>query len=98
MPRRRQDAAPPSPGHLERATSWAGVRAGDPVEVTGTRLRSATWAFVAHVRNTQSGEEWIEVGGGRPGDRKLRSFRPEQVFPPTGRSAGGRSKAAPPAS
>ena len=88
MPRRRAAAEPDGPtGHLARSTTWAGLRAGDPVEVAGTRLRSARWGFVAHVTNTHTGDEWIEVVGGRPGDRMLRSFRPEQVFPPTGRGA-----------
>jgi len=69
-------------GRLVRSSSWAGLSPGDPVDVAGTRLRSAHFEFVAHVRHAASGEEWIEVVGGRPGDRKLRSFRPEQVFPP----------------
>jgi len=63
------------------------------VVITGTRLRSASWTFVAHVANTATGDESIEVVGGRPGDRKIRSFRPEQVFPP---SARGRPGSGPP--
>lgn len=47
-----------------------------------TGLRSATWEFVAHVRNLVTGDEWIEVVGGKDGDRALRSFRPERVFAP----------------
>ncbi len=94
MPRRRPDPSPELTGHLARATTWAGLRAGDPVAVTGTRLRSATWSFVAHVRNTQTGDQWVEVVGGKPGDRKLRSFRPEQVFPPSARpGAAGKGPA-----
>lgn len=73
---------------LERSSTWAGLRKGDPVAVSGTRLRSAQWEFVAHVRNATTGEEWVEVVGGRPGDRALRSFRTEQVLPPPGRSKG----------
>jgi hypothetical protein len=73
---------------LERSVTWAGLRAGDPVMVTGTRLRSASWSFSAFVRNTKTGEVWVEVVGGRPGDRNTRSFRPEQVFPPGRRRAG----------
>jgi hypothetical protein len=69
-------------GRLVRSSRWAGLHPGDPVAVVGTRLRSAHFEFVAHVRHAASGEEWIEVVGGRSGDRKLRSFRPEQVFPP----------------
>ena len=93
MARRRTTAseeATPGGGHLVRHDTWAGLRRGDPVEVSGTRLRSATWSFVAHVRNETTGIEWIEVVGGRPGDRKLRSFLPEQVFPP-GAARAGRS-------
>jgi len=68
------------PADLRRATSWAGLCAGDPVQVEGTRLRGATWAFVAHVANLVTGEEWIEVVGGRSGDRAVRSFPPTQVY------------------
>ena len=77
----------PRPTHLERTTEWSGVRAGDPVEVAGPRARSATWSFLAHVRNVRTGEEWIEVVGGRAGSRAVRSFRPELVFAPSSRSA-----------
>lgn len=52
------------------------------MDVVGTRLRSATWSFVAFVRNLRTGDEWVEVVGGKPGDSKTRSFRPEQVYPP----------------
>jgi hypothetical protein len=74
---------------LQRETVWAGVRSGEPIAVTGTGLRSATWEFVAHVRNVATGEEWIEVVGGKDGDRALRSFRPERVFAPAGKRAKG---------
>jgi hypothetical protein len=50
---------------------------GDPVLVDGTRIRGATWTFVAH---TETGEEWVEVVGGRAGDRTVRSFRPGQIY------------------
>lgn len=63
------------------------------MDVVGTRLRSATWSFVAFVRNTRTGDEWVEVVGGKPGDRKTRSFRPEQVYPPGKRRAGGADRA-----
>ncbi len=69
-------------GNLQRSFAWAGLHKGDPVEVSGTRLRAANWEFVAHVRNIATGDEWIEVVGGRSGDRKLRSFGPERVFAP----------------
>lgn len=80
---------------LVRSDAWAGVRAGEPVEVGGTHMRGARWTFLAHVRNRATGEEWVEVVGGRGGDRTLRSFRLEQVYPVVGRSAapgaGGRA-------
>jgi hypothetical protein len=72
---------------LARRSEWAGVRRGEPVEVTDTGLRSATWEFVAHVRNLSTGDEWIEVVGGKAGDRVLRSFRPERVFAPAHKQA-----------
>jgi hypothetical protein len=68
--------------NLRRESEWSGVRRGEAVEVTGTRLRSAKWEFIAHVRNVGTGDEWIEVVGGKSGDRKLRSFPPERVFAP----------------
>jgi len=86
----RRRPAPPEvePNHLERSERWAGLRRGDPVVVAGVRVRSARWTFVAHVRNRTSGEAWVEVVGGRSGDRAVRSFRPEQVFPPSGSKKG----------
>lgn len=63
------------------------------MDVAGTRLKSATWSFVAFVRNTRTGEEWVEVVGGRPGDSKTRSFRPEQVYPPRKQRSRGHAAA-----
>jgi hypothetical protein len=65
---------------LERHSEWHGLREGDPV-VVEKELRQ-NFVFVAHVRNTNSGEEWVEVRGGKNGDMKTRSFRPEQIYPP----------------
>lgn len=95
-PRRKRPsgAEPVQTGHLVRTAAWAGLRPGDQVEVAGTRLRSASWSYVAHVRNAETGAEWVEVVGGRSGDRMLRSFRPEQVFP----LGAGKAKGAGPAS
>jgi hypothetical protein len=70
---------------LSRSTRWAGLRPGDPVQVDGTRLRGASWHFVAHVTNRETGETWVEVVGGRAGDRSVRSFRPDQLYAPTAR-------------
>jgi hypothetical protein len=82
-PRRRGATPPERVGNLERSPRWAGLRAGDAVTISEMRLRGATWSFVAHVRNVESGEEWVEVVGGRAGDRATRSFPPERVFPPS---------------
>ena len=70
---------------LRRSTRWAGLRPGDKVQVDGTRLRGASWEFVAHVTNGETGEVWVEVVGGRAGDRAVRSFRPDQLYAPTAR-------------
>jgi hypothetical protein len=82
--RRRPVVAPARQSHLARSTTWAGLRRGDPVVITGSPRR-ASWAFVAHVRNRSTGEEWVEVVGGRAGEHMVRSFPPQQVFPPGGR-------------
>ena len=55
------------------------------MRVEGTRLRGASWSFVAHVANAETGEEWVEVVGGRSGDRAVRSFRPDQLYAPSAR-------------
>jgi len=58
-------------------------------------VRGASWEFRAHVRNLRNGHQSIEVVGGRDGDRALRSFAPDRIFPlSTGASgkAGGRRK------
>ena len=74
-----------APGKLRREPVWAGVAKGELVDVADTGLRSATWEFVAHVRNLETGDEWIEVVGGKDGERVMRSFRPERVFAPAGK-------------
>lgn len=53
--------------------------------VAGTRIRGASWSFVAHVANAETGEEWVEVVGGRAGDRAVRSFRTDQLYAPASR-------------
>jgi len=75
-------------GHLVRSTKWAGLSTGDPVVIDGVKELRQSWVFVAHVANAISGEEWIEVRGGRNGEAKGRSFRPELVFPATAKKGG----------
>ena len=75
-------------GHLERSTKWAGLTTGDIVVVDGVKERRQSWVFVAHVTNRRTGEEWIEVRGGRVGEAKSRSFRPELIFAVTSKKRG----------
>ncbi|MGH9098481.1 MAG: hypothetical protein ACRDWB_13780 [Acidimicrobiales bacterium] len=81
-------AAADAAGHLRRSTTWQGLHTGDPVMVSGVKLRGATWQFRAHVLNERNGSESVEVVGGRPGDRKLRSFEPTRIFAVSGRLTG----------
>ena len=69
------------PAHLVRSSSWHGVAVGDGVVVDTDRERRHQWVFVAHVRNVSSGDEWVEVRGGRAGEAKGRSFRPDVIYP-----------------
>jgi hypothetical protein len=68
-------------GNLLRSATWQGVANGDVVNVDGAKERRQQWVFVAHVRNTATNEEWVEVRGGRSGEAKTRSFRPELIYP-----------------
>ncbi|HUY43803.1 MAG TPA: hypothetical protein VMU98_08580 [Acidimicrobiales bacterium] len=64
-----------------RSACWQGVRRGDFVAVNAERERRGQWEFVAFARNENTGEEWVEVRGGRVGESKGRAFRPELIFP-----------------
>ena len=79
MPRRRV-ASVTRHGAIVRSTTWNGVRYGDDVVVNGPRERRQHWTFVAFAVNEATGEEWVEVRGGRTGESKGRSFRPEMIF------------------
>jgi hypothetical protein len=68
-------------GLIVRSSQWNGVRDGDAVVVNSGKERRQNWTFVAHVVNEATGEEWIEVRGGRVGEAKGRSFRPDLIFP-----------------
>lgn len=72
-------------GQIVRSSRWNGVRDGDPVVVNGPKERRQQWTFVAHVLNEATGDEWIEVRGGRVGESKGRSFRPDMIFPSNAR-------------
>jgi hypothetical protein len=77
----KQPAVVTRRGHVVRRTRWNGVRAGDPVVVDGLKERRQHWVFVAHVLNESTNDEWVEVRGGRVGEAKGRSFRPELIYP-----------------
>jgi hypothetical protein len=68
-------------GNLVRSTYWNGVSEGDAIVVDGVKERRQHWVFVAHVVNETTEDEWVEVRGGRVGESKGRSFRPEVIFP-----------------
>jgi len=68
-------------GHVVRSTRWNGVRAGDAVVVDGAKERRQQWVFVAFVVNESTNDEWVEVRGGRAGESKGRSFRPDVIYP-----------------
>jgi hypothetical protein len=76
-------------GNLVRSTRWAGVRAGDAVVVDGVKERHQHWVFVAYVVNEVTNEEWVDVRGGRVGEAKGRSFRPDLIYP-SGAKKGSR--------
>jgi len=86
--RRAAARAAALPEHLQRVEEWSGLRRGDPVEIDGPVPRGATWRFLGFVRNERNGAESVEVIGGRPGEDRVRSFLPEQVFPVGGRRGG----------
>jgi hypothetical protein len=77
----RQRAIVTRYGHVVRNSRWNGVRAGDPVVVDGAKERRQHWVFVAHVVNESTNDAWVEVRGGRAGEAKGRSFRPELIYP-----------------
>ncbi len=56
-------------------------------------MRGASWEFRAHVVNTHNGSESVEVVGGRPGDRTIRSFGPDRIFAAKGRKRTATAKA-----
>jgi hypothetical protein len=66
---------------LQRQTTWAGLRRGDAVVVNLERERRGRFTFVAFVTNRETGDAWVEVRGGRDGELKDRSFRPDAIFP-----------------
>jgi hypothetical protein len=80
----RRSARPSNPNH-RRSSSWNGVHEGDAVVVDLPKERRNTFTFVAHVLVLATGEEWVEVRGGRAGEVKDRSFRPELLYPASAR-------------
>ena len=79
MARVRKIAARTNPA-LERSLTWSGLRPGDAVVVDAPKERRSEFVFVAHVRNDMTGDEWVEVRGGRSGEAKDRSFQPGVIY------------------
>jgi hypothetical protein len=75
------NSSPTRFGAIVRAGTWHGVRVGDPVVVNAPKERRQQWTFVAHVVNEATGDEWVEVRGGRVGESKGPSFLPELIYP-----------------
>lgn len=69
--------------NLRRQTQWNGVAVGDVVIVDDERERRSTFTFVAHITNLTTGDEWVEVHGGKANAQRTRSFRPDQIYPAT---------------
>ena len=72
-------------GSLVRTTRWHGLSEGDAVVVNGPKERRQHWTFVAYVKNEATGDEWVEVRGGRVGESKGRAFHPDMIFPSNSR-------------
>jgi hypothetical protein len=77
-----------SASKVVRHDTWAGLRVGDEVEIKDRRARRGRFYFLAYVEHRSNGTRWVDVVGGRNGDRKLWSFLPDQVFA-SGESARG---------
>jgi len=89
----RAKSVDPAASHLQRSAAWAGLQAGDPVDVLDERERGAQWRFVAFVTNEATGATWVEVAGGRGGDVRRRSFRADQLYPHRSIRAGAATRA-----
>jgi len=91
--RPKRAPGPERRGNLERQLTWSGLRAGDRVDVADLAQRGSVFSFHAFVVNVETQESWVEVIGGVGGDKKVRSFSPERIFPAG--SLKGRSRSAP---
>lgn len=76
MARRRSEL----PSKFVRSTTWQGLVSGDLVAVNVERETRSNFQFVAHVMNPETGDEWIELRGGKAGEARIRSFRPDTVY------------------
>jgi hypothetical protein len=85
MARRKQPAVE---SKFIRLASWSGLNEGDPVVVDSERDKRGKFTFVAYVENKATGDHWIEVRGGKPGEAKTRSFTLDQIYPADARKSG----------
>ncbi len=73
---------------MRRELTWCGLRPGDAVVVNTAKERRHTYEFVAYGINVATGDEWVELRGGRAGEEKYRSFRPELIHAASARKGG----------
>lgn len=74
-------------GPFARITYWQGLEPHDEIRVKGKPGQRCRYEFLAFVQNTQTGECFVEVLGGRLDrdgtyQRNMRMFSPERCTPP----------------
>jgi len=68
-------------GEIVRENAWHGVRFGDLVVVNSPKRTPSTMDLRRARGERATGDEWVEVRGGRVGESKGRSFLPELIYP-----------------
>jgi hypothetical protein len=84
---RRRTKTPIPEGPLARTTLWQGLQPHDAIRVKGKPGQRRRYEFLAFVQNTETGECFIEVLGGRlerdgSYQRNVRMFPPELCSAP----------------
>ncbi len=78
---RRRTRTPIPEGPLARTTIWQGLQPHDAIRVKGKPGQRRRYEFLAFVQNTETGECFIEVLGGRL-ERDGSYQRNIRMFPP----------------
>lgn len=83
MPPKKKLVEPAKNSNFIRTDSWNGFKSGDPIKLIGGFLstrQKGHWEFRYHVKNPDSGAEWIEIFGGTKKDPdSIRSVKPEYI-------------------